>query len=56
MFVVGLLVGVEIPLVMVILKRNYSFRQLVSGVLALDYLGALLASILFRWCSFHTWD
>ena len=46
-FVVGLLVGVEIPLVMVILKRNYSFRQLVSHVLALDYLGALLASILF---------
>jgi spermidine synthase len=46
-FLVGLLVGVEIPLVMNILKRNYSFRQLVSHVLALDYLGALLASILF---------
>jgi len=46
-FLVGLLVGAEIPLVMVILKRNYSFRQLVSQVLALDYLGALLASILF---------
>ena len=46
-FVVGLLVGVEIPLLMTILKRNYSFRELVSQVLALDYLGALLASILF---------
>jgi len=46
-FVVGLLVGVEIPLVMSILQRNYGFRQLVSQVLALDYLGALLASILF---------
>lgn len=46
-FVVGLLVGVEIPLLMVILKRNYAFRELVSHVLALDYLGALLASILF---------
>lgn len=46
-FLVGLLVGVEIPLLMAILKRNYSFRELVSQVLALDYLGALLASILF---------
>ncbi|MFN8612008.1 MAG: polyamine aminopropyltransferase [Vulcanimicrobiota bacterium] len=46
-FVVGLLVGVEIPLLMAILKRNYGFRELVSQVLALDYLGALLASILF---------
>jgi spermidine synthase len=46
-FLVGLLVGIEIPLVMVILKTRYGFRQLVSHVLALDYLGALLASILF---------
>lgn len=46
-FVVGLLVGVEIPLLMTILKRNYGFRELVSQVLALDYLGALLASVLF---------
>lgn len=46
-FLVGLLVGVEIPLLMNILKRNYGFRELVSHVLALDYLGALLASILF---------
>lgn len=46
-FIVGLLVGVEIPLLMNILKRNYGFRELVSHVLALDYLGALLASILF---------
>lgn len=46
-FLVGLLVGVEIPLLMTILKRHYGFRELVSHVLALDYLGALLASILF---------
>ncbi len=46
-FLVGLLVGVEIPLLMSILKKNYGFRKLVSHVLALDYLGALLASILF---------
>lgn len=46
-FLVGLLVGVEIPLLMNILKKNYGFRELVSHVLALDYLGALLASVLF---------
>lgn len=46
-FLIGMLVGVEIPLLMNILKRNYSFRELVSHVLALDYLGALLASLLF---------
>jgi len=46
-FVIGLLVGVEIPLLRAILKRNYGFRELISQVLALDYLGALLASILF---------
>lgn len=46
-FLIGMLVGVEIPLLMNILKRNYGFRELVSHVLALDYLGALLASLLF---------
>lgn len=46
-FLIGMLVGVEIPLIMNILKRNYGFRELVSHVLALDYLGALLASVLF---------
>ncbi len=44
---VGVLVGLEIPLVMRILKRNASMRELVSQVLTFDYLGALAVSIAF---------
>ena len=46
-FGVGLLVGLEIPLVMRILKRELAFKDLVSQVLSFDYLGALVVSILF---------
>ncbi|HWH74503.1 MAG TPA: polyamine aminopropyltransferase [Methylibium sp.] len=49
--VVGLLVGLEIPLVMRILKRHFSARyalkELVSQVLTFDYLGALAVSVAF---------
>ncbi|MDB5857864.1 MAG: spermidine synthase [Ramlibacter sp.] len=45
--VVGTLVGLEIPLVMRILKRNVGLRELVSQVLTFDYLGALAVSIAF---------
>jgi spermidine synthase len=44
---VGLLVGLEIPLVMRILKRDVALRELVSQVLTFDYLGALAVSIAF---------
>ncbi|MEJ8835644.1 polyamine aminopropyltransferase [Ramlibacter sp. AN1133] len=44
---VGMLVGLEIPLVMRILKRNVALRELVSQVLTFDYLGALAVSIAF---------
>ena len=44
---VGILVGLEIPLVMRILKRELEFKDLVSQVLTFDYLGALAVSILF---------
>jgi spermidine synthase len=44
---VGTLVGLEIPLLMRILKDRYRFGELVSHVLTFDYLGALGASILF---------
>jgi len=44
---VGTLVGLEIPLLMRILKERFQFRELVSHVLAFDYLGALGASLLF---------
>ena len=45
--VVGTLVGLEIPLVMRILKRNVVLKDLVSQVLTFDYLGALAVSVAF---------
>ncbi|MBI5200641.1 MAG: polyamine aminopropyltransferase [Elusimicrobia bacterium] len=44
---IGTLVGMEIPLLMRLLKNRVEFRDLVSQVLALDYVGALGASLLF---------
>ncbi len=46
-FMVGTLVGLEIPLVMRILKRNVALKDLVSQVLTFDYLGALAVSMAF---------
>ena len=46
-FGIGVLVGLEIPLLMRILKDNLDFKELVSRVLAFDYIGALVASLLF---------
>src|SRR6187455_1082614 len=46
-FMIGVLVGLEIPLLMRILKDELDFKDLVSRVLALDYVGALVASLLF---------
>ncbi|MEF7615085.1 polyamine aminopropyltransferase [Aquincola sp. MAHUQ-54] len=48
---VGTLVGLEIPLVMRILKRHfgqrYALKELVSQVLTFDYLGALAVALAF---------
>jgi spermidine synthase len=46
-FIIGVLVGLEIPLLMRILKDELDFKDLVSRVLAFDYIGALAASLLF---------
>lgn len=46
-FLIGALVGLEIPLLMRILKDHLDFKELVARVLAFDYLGALVASLLF---------
>ncbi|MGB7202751.1 MAG: polyamine aminopropyltransferase [Pyrinomonadaceae bacterium] len=46
-FIIGTLVGLEIPLLMRILKDELDFKDLVSRVLAFDYIGALAASLLF---------
>jgi spermidine synthase len=49
--IVGVLVGLEIPLVMRILKRQfsqrYALKDLVSQVLTFDYLGALVVALAF---------
>lgn len=44
---IGTLVGLEIPLLLRILKDQLKFKDLVSQVLSLDYLGALAASVAF---------
>ena len=46
-FVIGTLVGLEIPLLMRILQDKYEFKDLVSKVFTVDYIGALFASISF---------
>ncbi len=49
--VIGALVGLEIPLVMRILKRHFrqrwALKELVAQVLAFDYLGALVVALAF---------
>src|SRR6266850_1120777 len=47
LFALGVLVGLELPLLMRIIKENLDFKELVSRVLAVDYVGALVAAILF---------
>ena len=44
---IGILVGLEIPLIMRILKREVAFKDLVAQVLTFDYIGALAVSVLF---------
>jgi spermidine synthase len=45
--VMGVLVGLEIPLLMRIIRNRYRFRDVIAHVLTFDYLGALGASLLF---------
>ncbi len=46
-FAIGVLVGMELPFVMRIMKSHLDFDDLVSRVLTFDYIGALLASLAF---------
>lgn len=46
-FAIGTLVGLELPLLMRILKDHLNFEDLIARVLTFDYIGALLASLLF---------
>lgn len=44
---IGTLVGVEIPLLMRLLEEELELKELVARVLAWDYVGALVAALLF---------
>ena len=44
---IGILVGLEIPLLMQILRDEIDFRDLIAKVLTFDYIGALFVSVLF---------
>lgn len=44
---VGILVGLELPLLMRILRRELEFKELVARALTFDYAGALLGSLGF---------
>ncbi|MEM9862533.1 MAG: polyamine aminopropyltransferase [Myxococcota bacterium] len=44
---VGILVGLEVPLLMRILREHLAFEELVARVLTFDYIGALVGSLLF---------
>lgn len=46
-FAIGVLVGLEIPLLMRLLEGQLEFKDLVSRVLTFDYIGALVAALLF---------
>ena len=45
--IIGTLVGLEIPLLIRLLKFSLDLKELVARVLGLDYIGALAASLLF---------
>ncbi len=46
-FVIGLLTGLEIPLLTKLLEKHFPSEDTLSNVLSLDYLGALAATLLF---------
>lgn len=46
-FAIGTLVGLELPILMRILREHLDFKDLVSRVLSFDYLGSLVAAVLF---------
>ncbi|MCP4747518.1 MAG: polyamine aminopropyltransferase [Desulfobacteraceae bacterium] len=45
--IIGVLIGIEIPLLIRILKQHMAFKDALSNVLALDYIGALAGALLF---------
>lgn len=44
---IGILIGLEVPLLTRIMERYYTLKVNISNVLSLDYFGALVATLLF---------
>lgn len=44
---IGILIGLEIPLLTRIMEKYYDLRNNISNVLSLDYLGAFIATLIF---------
>ncbi|MFC1670657.1 polyamine aminopropyltransferase [Spirochaetota bacterium] len=47
LFMIGTLVGLEIPIITRILKRYGSLKDIIANVLTFDYIGGLIGSLLF---------
>ncbi len=47
MGLIGILIGLEVPLLMRVLKDRLDFKDLVSQIFTFDYIGGLIASVLF---------
>lgn len=47
LIVIGILTGLEIPLLVRILKRYFDLKFTISQILAFDYIGALIGSVVF---------
>lgn len=45
--VIGVLIGLEIPLLSRLMEKHYSLKANLSNVLSVDYFGALLATLVF---------
>lgn len=46
-FLIGMLTGLEVPLITRILETDFTLKDNISNILGFDYIGALIATILF---------
>ncbi len=44
---IGILIGLEVPLLSRLMEKHYSLKLNISNILSLDYFGALIATLLF---------
>ena len=49
---IAILIGLEIPLLVRLMKKHYTLKTNISNILSLDYLGALVATLLFPFLLF----